>query len=70
MLIILELEGYSRMHPDNINRRNALRRMALLAIDICGLSVHSPVLKRPTEEILAYCAGGIVACWHLRKAKS
>ena len=68
-LIALELEGYSRMHPDNINRRNALRRLALLAIDLCALSVYQPVIKRPIEEILTYCASGIVACWYLRKGK-
>ena len=63
-LIALELEGYSRMHPDNINRRNAL-----LAIDLCALSAYQPVIKRPIEEILTYCASGIVACWYLRKGK-
>jgi transcriptional regulator with XRE-family HTH domain len=68
-LITLELEDYSRMHPDNINRRNALRRMALLAIDLCALSAHQPVMQRPVEEILTYCASGIVACWYLRKGK-
>jgi transcriptional regulator with XRE-family HTH domain len=68
-LIALKLEEYSRMHPDNINRRNVLRRMALLAIDICALSVRQLVLKRPIEEILTYCASGIVACWYLRKGK-
>jgi transcriptional regulator with XRE-family HTH domain len=68
-LITLELEGYSRMHPDNINRRNALRRIALLAIDLCALSAYQPVIKRPVEEILTYCASGIVACWYLRKGK-
>jgi transcriptional regulator with XRE-family HTH domain len=68
-LIALELEGYSRMHPDTINRRNALRRMALFAIDLCALSAYQPVIKRPIEEILTYCASGIVACWYLRKGK-
>jgi transcriptional regulator with XRE-family HTH domain len=68
MCITLELEG-CRMNPDNINRRNALRRMALLAIDLCALSARQPVMKRPVEEILTYCAGGIVACWYLRKGK-
>ena len=68
-LIILELEDYSRMHPDNINRRNALRRIALLAIDLCALSTRQPVMQRPIEEILTCCAGGIVACWYLRKGK-
>jgi hypothetical protein len=68
-LVTLELEEYSRMHPDNINRRNALRRMALLAIDFCALSTHQPVMKRSVEEILAVCASGIVACWYLRKGK-
>lgn len=68
-LITLELEGYGRMHPDNINRRNALRRMALFAIDLCALSARQPVIKRPVEEILTYCASGIVACWYLRKGK-
>ncbi len=70
MLISLELEDNNSMNPDDpISRRNALRRLALLPIELCGLSALSAVVKRPTEEILAQCAAGITACWYLRKSK-
>ena len=54
---------------EQINRREALRRMALLPIEMCGLSVLGAVLTSPVEETLTQCAAGITACWFLRKGK-
>jgi transcriptional regulator with XRE-family HTH domain len=69
-LLLLELEDNSRMNPDElISRRDALRLLAAMPIEICGLSALKPVFKRPTEEILPQCAAGITACWDLRKSK-
>jgi transcriptional regulator with XRE-family HTH domain len=65
--IILELEDNSMQEP--MNRREALRRLAGLPIDYCGLAVGVAVLRRPVEEILTHCAAGIAACWYLRKGQ-
>ena len=54
---------------DQINRREALRRMALLPIEMYGLSALGAVLTSPFEEVLTQCAAGITACWFLRKGK-
>ncbi len=67
-LILSELED-NRMEYENINRRDALRRLALLPIEMCGLSALRAVLSHPIEEILKQCAAGITACWCLRKGK-
>jgi transcriptional regulator with XRE-family HTH domain len=66
--IILELEDNS-MQDHVISRREALRRLASLPVEYCFLSLSTPVLVRPVEEILAYCAAGITACWRLRKGE-
>ncbi len=34
-----------------------------------GLSLLGAILKSPIEDILAQCAAGIIACWHLRQGK-
>jgi transcriptional regulator with XRE-family HTH domain len=68
-LLMLELEDNSRMTPDHINRRNALRRLALLPIEMYGLSALTAVLKPHADEVLAHCSAGITACWYLRKGK-
>jgi transcriptional regulator with XRE-family HTH domain len=69
-LLIRELEEIIRMNPNElIKRRGALRLLAALPIELCGLSALVAVLKRPAEEILTHCAAGIVACWYLRKGK-
>src|SRR5579885_3436630 len=64
--VIQELE--SKMQ-DPITRRDALRRLALLPIEMSSLSVFSTALKVPAEEILAQCAAGITACRYLRQGK-
>lgn len=68
--IILEVEdNHSMDHDDLMSRRDALRRIAALPIEVCGLTSLAAVLKRPVEEILAQCATGVTACWYLRKGK-
>jgi transcriptional regulator with XRE-family HTH domain len=66
-LIVLEIEGNDTMQNDPMTRRDALRRLALLPIELCSLSALVAVFKRPNEEILAQCAAGIIACWQLRQ---
>lgn len=53
-----------------INRRDALRRLALLPLELCGLTALGMVLKSPIEEILTQCAAGITACIYLSKGQS
>lgn len=65
LLITLELEDDNMTH-DEMTRRDALRRLASLPIEWCGLSALFAVFKRSNEEILAQCAAGITACWYLR----
>jgi len=68
-LILLELEDNDM--NDDISRRDALRFLALVPADMLGLSQLCAVFKKGVsyEDILKYCAAGIVACWHLRKGK-
>jgi transcriptional regulator with XRE-family HTH domain/tetratricopeptide (TPR) repeat protein len=67
-VITLEIKDNSTMQ-DPMSRRDALRRLAGLPVEYCSLAVGIAVLRRPVEEILAYCAAGITACWHLRKGQ-
>ena len=66
----LELKD-NAMQESPINRRNALRRLASLPIELWGLSLFGPTVLRPypIEEILTHCAAGVTACWHLSKGK-
>lgn len=66
--ITLELEDNNTM-DDSLSRRDALRILALLPIEMSGLSAFHSVSKSPTDEILAQCAAGVTACWHLRRGK-
>ncbi|HEU5229296.1 MAG TPA: helix-turn-helix transcriptional regulator [Ktedonobacteraceae bacterium] len=69
-LITQELEDSMNEDPQaQLSRRDALRRLALLPVELLGLSAVGVVLKYPTEDILAQCAAGITACWHLRRGK-
>ncbi|WP_165423577.1 helix-turn-helix domain-containing protein [Ktedonosporobacter rubrisoli] len=68
-LLLFELEDNSMHTDDLLSRREAIRRLACLPIEVCGLSLAAPVLVRPIEEILTHCAAGITACWYLRKGK-
>jgi transcriptional regulator with XRE-family HTH domain/tetratricopeptide (TPR) repeat protein len=69
-LIMCEVEQKDNtMHEYAINRRNALRRIAVLPIEVYGLSLVATTPLRSPEELLAQCAAGITACWYLRKGK-
>ena len=67
----MEREDNNTMHENPISRRNALRYLASLPIELHGLSLLTPALSQPYpyEEVLTQCAGGITACWYLRKGK-
>jgi transcriptional regulator with XRE-family HTH domain len=70
--IIAELEENMDITPDDfVSRRDAVRLMALVPIDILGLSRTGAVFKSAYshEDILIHCAAGIVACWYLRRGK-
>jgi len=71
MAIMLELEpkDNNSVNDDSISRRDAIRRLASLPIEYCGLSLFMPVFLRPIDEILVQCAAGITACWYLRRGK-
>ena len=52
--------------PDPIiTRREALRRLAFLPVQLCSLSSLDAVFLRSCEEILTQCAAGIAACEEL-----
>lgn len=67
--LALEPKDNTSMNEDSISRRDAIRRLATLPIEYCGLSLFMPILLRPIAEILALCAAGVTACWYLRKGK-
>lgn len=51
-----------------LTRRNALRSLVLLPIEVCGLTKISQI-KASGDDILTQCAAGITAAWHFRKGK-
>ena len=67
LLLMLELEDNSM--NNEMSRRDALRFLALVPVDMLGLSQFHAVFKGSHEDILKHCAAGIVACGHLRKGK-
>lgn len=67
--IVAELEDDIMNANDLMSRRDILRGLALLPIDMSGLALLGATLKTPTEDILAQCAAGIIACWYLRQDK-
>jgi len=70
-LLIQELEQKDNtMQESSINRRNALRRIAALPIEMYSLSFAVPALLSAPEEFLPRCAAGITACWYLSKGKN
>ncbi len=69
-LITQELENsMNENNQESLTRRDALRRLALLPIEMFGLSAMGAVLRFPTEDILRQCAAGITACQHLLRGK-
>lgn len=65
----LQLQVTQELHLHDPTRRDALRRLALLPIEMSGLSIVNVVLKAPEPEVLAGCAAGLSACWALRKGR-
>lgn len=49
-------------------RRDALHRLALLPIEMSGLSLLRALKTPPERDQLAQIAAGVTACWHLRKS--
>ncbi len=69
-LVTQELKPKENAMPESpVNRRHALRRLALFPIEVWGLSSALPILLHVPEEFLTQCAAGITACWHLRQGK-
>ena len=65
--ILSELEENTMHIDESLTRRDAVRRLALLPVELFGLSSLGASLTRAPEELLPQCAAGIVACWSLRK---
>jgi transcriptional regulator with XRE-family HTH domain len=65
--ILMELEDNSM--DDEISRRDALRFLALVPVDMLGLSQVGAAFMGSHEDVLTYCAAGVTACWYLRKGK-
>jgi transcriptional regulator with XRE-family HTH domain len=65
--IMNETEDFNGMsdadHP--MTRRDALRRLALLPIEMSGLTALGTLVRTPAEEFLPLCAASITACWYL-----
>lgn len=56
------------MH-DDVTRREALMRLALLPSEMAGISLARFAMKATPPEILAQIASGLAACWQLRKGR-
>jgi transcriptional regulator with XRE-family HTH domain len=69
LLIIVELEDNSV--NEEISRRDAFHFLAVVPAEMLGLSHFQAVFKKGVsyDDILKYCAAGIIACWYLRKGK-
>ena len=65
----LPLELEDNTMTDELSRRDALRFLAMLPVEVCGLTALAPVFRSSPHDILTQCAAGITACWHLRKGK-
>jgi transcriptional regulator with XRE-family HTH domain len=68
VLMSLEL-GDNKMDTNELSRREALKFVAAMPVEYCGLSTLKPVLKASHDEILLQCGAGITACWGLRKTQ-
>jgi len=66
-VIATELEsGATTMTDDELlHRRDALKFLALVPVDLLGLSERSVVIRGSYEEILKHCTAGLVACRYL-----
>lgn len=66
--LMQETEDYSALNhstDDLMSRRDALRRLALLPVELYGLTSLGPLLNPPVEEFLTRCAAGITACEYM-----
>lgn len=61
----LEQEDSNMQENTAISRRDALRRLASVPIEVYGLSLFGPALLAHPNEVLPQCAAGITACWYL-----
>jgi transcriptional regulator with XRE-family HTH domain len=68
VLIALELRD-NQMDTHELSRREALKFVAVMPVEVCGLSVLKPVFKESPDEILLLCGAGLTACWGLRKTQ-
>ena len=67
----IELKDNMTMPENLINRRNALRRLASVPIELWGLTLTVPARLNPFpfDDILHQCAAGITALWYLHRGK-
>ena len=67
----LERKDDNTMQDNPINRRNALRRLASVPIELWGLSLAVPIRLKPFpfDDLLHQYAAGITALWYLRRGK-
>ena len=66
--IMKETEQFSSISGDAehpLTRRDALRRLALLPVEMYGLTTLVGALRQPAEEFLPLCAASVTACWYL-----
>jgi transcriptional regulator with XRE-family HTH domain/tetratricopeptide (TPR) repeat protein len=71
-LLIREIElKDNTMQETPMNRRNALRRLASVPIELWGLTLAVPIILKPFpfDDILHQCAAGITALWYLHRGK-
>src|SRR5262249_9600872 len=69
-LLMQATEDHKKMHvnPDHlITRRDAVHFLALLPLEIAGLSARGAPAKQPPEETLTQCAAGITGCWYMTR---
>src|SRR5436305_4498675 len=69
-VIATELEsGATTMTDDELlHRRDAIKFLALVPVDLLGLSERNAVIRGSYEEILKHCTAGIVACRYLSRS--
>jgi transcriptional regulator with XRE-family HTH domain len=67
--ILMDLGDDNMNLHEEMNRRDALKRLVVASTDFLGLTAMHAVLKRSPEEILVRCAAGITACWYLRRGE-
>ncbi len=67
-LLMQATEDHKKVNfnPDHlITRRDAFHFLALLPLEIAGLSALGSKPKASPEEILTQCAAGVMGCWYM-----